>query len=104
MDQAYWKERCDAAEAALRKARTGITVTDLRRCILDALSDLRPESWMDTHRAADVMQVDDKHALAVLRKLDALVLVERIPGQRGVRGGPSRWRLGYLVQVAETIE
>lgn len=100
-DAAYWKARCLDAEVALAKARAGVQITDLRRRILAALGDLRQGEWMDTQRAAEVLNSGIDQTFALLKALDRLGFVERVPGCRGLGGVPSRWRLGYLVQVPE---
>jgi hypothetical protein len=100
MDEAYWRERCTAAEAALVKARTAITLTKTRRAILSALGDLRQGEWLETERVGAILYAQIDNTLRVLNDLELFGLVERAPGRRGGRGAPLRWRLGHLVQVA----
>ncbi len=99
MDALYWKQRCEAAEEALRKARTGIRNSHARTKILAALADLKQRESIDTHRACALLRVTENRACEVLRDMEALGLVQRTPGRPGRHGEPARWRLGYLVQV-----
>ncbi len=99
MTETYWRERCTAAEAALAKARSAILISNGRRLLLDALGDLRKGEWMDTHQAAEILEVRADHAYVALRSMERVGLVESTPGRRGIGGEPARWRLGYLVQV-----
>jgi hypothetical protein len=97
--EAYWRERCTAAEAALAKARTAITMTKGRLAVLNALGDLRQDEWLDTERLGAVLGLRADKAFMTLAHMEAFGLVERLPGRRGTGGVPSRWRLGHMVQV-----
>lgn len=104
MDTAYWRERCAAAEAALAKARTGLLITELRRKALEALGDLHADEWLATPQACELLQLGLDQGYSLLRTMEKMGLVERMPGRRGTDGEPSRWRLGYLVQVPTETE
>ena len=99
MDEAYWKSRCMAAERALARARGGLTLTAQRKAVLDVLADLKASASADTHRVARLLNCSIERAHATLVKMEALGLVERDPGRRGIGGFPAGWRLGHLVQV-----
>lgn len=99
MDPGYWMERCRTAEAALAKARAGVPITRQRQTVLSVLGDLRQGEWIELPRLCELLQASEHSVVALLRAMEKLGLVERTPGHRGVRGAPSRWRLGYLVQV-----
>jgi hypothetical protein len=99
MNETYWRERCAAAEAALAKARTAITMTKGRRAVLSALGDLRQDQWLDAERMGAVLGVRTDKAFTTLSDMEAFGLVERLPGRRGIGGAPSRWRLGHMVLV-----
>jgi hypothetical protein len=101
MDEAYWRERCAAAEAALAKARRGLPLSAHRKAILAALAELKTNETIDTIAASELLMVGVDNAFATLCKMSEVGLVERTPGRRGPCGEPSRWRLGHLVQVTE---
>jgi DNA-binding MarR family transcriptional regulator len=104
VDAAYWQSRCLAAERALARARRGLTLTAQRKAVLDVLADLKAGAQADTHRIAGQLNCSTESAHATLVKMEGLGLVERDPGQRGIGGFPSGWRLGHLVQVTEQTE
>jgi hypothetical protein len=99
MNEAYWRERCAAAEAALAKARSAISMNKGRRAILSALGDLRQGEWIDAESLAACVGGRSDNAFRALQLMELYGLVEREPGRIGVRGAPNRWRLGHLVQV-----
>jgi hypothetical protein len=91
MDEAYWKDRCLAAD---------LWTLDFRWLAMRCVSALvRPQIGQQLqHRLALVAQTH-----MVLRAMEDLGLVEREKGRAGRRGSPAGWRLGYLVHV-ETPE
>jgi DNA-binding MarR family transcriptional regulator len=99
MNEAYWKERCLAAERALALARRGLQLSAPRRAMLALLADLKADASADTHRIARHLNCTANRAHDVLRAMEGLGLVEREKGRPGPRGLPAGWKLGYLVQV-----
>ena len=100
MDAIYWKARCEAAEEALRRARTRVWVSPSRRALLAVLAELRPQEAVATRVVAQRLGVSRKTAEVALRKLCAAGLVDRSHA-RGCSHRPVLWKLGHLVVVQE---
>ena len=96
MDAGYWKQRCEAAEDALRRARSRVWVSPERRTGLAVLGDLTPCEALTTVELAQRLGLTNSAALGSLRKLHAVGLVDR-SADRGCHYRPIRWRLGHLV-------
>jgi predicted transcriptional regulator len=99
-DVAYWKHRCQAAESALKRARSRIWISPARRRVLDMLAELHVGQSATTSAVAERLGLSSAGALASLRKLHGAGLVDR-DTDRGCHHRPVQWRLGYLVNVAE---
>lgn len=95
-DLSYWRARCEAAEDALRRARTLLWVGPARREVLDVLTGLRAGEGLTTADVAERTGKTQAGALRVLGKLHAAGFVDR-SGARGCHHRPVRWSLGHLV-------
>lgn len=100
MDLTYWKNRAVAAERALTLARSGLTITEPRAALIDALGDLKPDERLS---ATELARRLDWSVTRVAQCADSMVdvgLLERESSGPG-RGHFVYYRLGYLVQAPE---
>lgn len=98
---AYWRERCEQAERALRAARTGIQITPARREVLQLLGELRPGDAMITETVAKRVGRTINAAYYVLRGLQDVGLVAGILPSKPAPGAWAKWQLGHLVVVED---
>lgn len=98
MTETYWKSRCEAAEDALRRARSRIWISPVRSRILALLADQKQGRWMTTAEVTQCLGLMYPNAVDSLRKLYEAGLVDRSAGH-GSFGHPVSWRLGYMVVV-----
>lgn len=99
-DAAYWKARCEAAESALRRARSRVWISASRREVLGVLADLKAHETLTTTQITERLAVPQSTALAALRKLHGAGLVDR-SAERGCRFRPINWKLGHMVVLDE---
>lgn len=106
MDATYWKERCEAAEDALRRARSAVAITSARRAALELLADLRPGQSLGTPAIARQLGRHPDKVLPLLTHMASAGLVDRLPGGGRGPGNSVQWRLAHmvLVQPAEACE
>ncbi len=101
---AYWRERCEQAERALRAARTGIQITPARREVLQLLGELRPGEAISTEAVAQRVERTIGASYEVLKGLRAFGLVDSLAVGRQGAGVWALWRLGHLVVVQDERE
>jgi len=100
MDENYWKSRCEAAESALRRARSALPRHKVRKAVIEALSDLKPDETLPTGAVAAKLSWTRHRAIYVLLGMQRVGLVDRThPGRGGGRGNSVTWKLGHLVQA-----
>lgn len=99
-DAAYWRQRCEAAEDALRRARSRIWISGPRRDVLTLLSELKPGETLQTSEIAQRLSLTMVAARMSLRKLEGAGLVDSTV-YRACNGRPVGWRLGHMVVVED---
>jgi DNA-binding transcriptional ArsR family regulator len=97
---AYWKDRCSAAETALKRARSQLLLSPTRRGVITVLADLKRGESLTTSEVAQRLNVSEATALKHLRRLNAAGFVERT-ARAGCHYRPVKWWLGHLVFLEE---
>jgi hypothetical protein len=103
VDEPYWKARCAAAEDALRRARSALQFGPARKAVVRLLSDLRTGQAMGTPTIAQRLGCEPGATLQVLKTMECVGLVDRLPGISRGRGHSVQWKLGHMV-LAEQAE
>lgn len=97
-DLDYWRQRAEAAEAAMHKARSALVITTSRRDLLAALGDLRSGEWLTAKQLGKQLSWTHQRCIAAAGPLARAGMVEIEHPGRG-RGKVLRLRLGYMVQI-----
>lgn len=96
----FWQERALAAERALSLARAGLSITELRAAVIDALADLKPGEALSTSQLAGRLHITTNRVAQCCDGMAEVGLLERESSGPG-RGHFVYYRLGYLVQAPE---
>jgi hypothetical protein len=99
MDAHYWKSRCEAAEDALRRARSALATSSARKAVVQLLAELKPGQAMGTPAIAQQLGSEPGAVLQVLIKMADVGLVDRLPGGGRGAGNAVQWKLGHMVLV-----
>lgn len=99
MDDAYWKDRCNAAESALQRARKALDMTPERKAVVRVLADLKAGESIPTKELARKLHWPSHKVIYVLMGMHRVGLAERPAERFGGLGNQVPWRLGHMVQV-----
>lgn len=97
-DADYWRTRCEAAEDALRRARSRVWISPSRQAVLSLLADLKHNEAKATSDVAKELGMSHEAALMLLNKLHEAGMVDR-NRRRGCKHAPIRWKLAHMVTV-----